>query len=66
MIFSAKHRRWLYNPARHQELERFVKFALVGILGMVIDLTILNVLHGLLGWHLLVANSISDYPTVFI
>lgn len=44
---------------RTRELVRFVKFATVGAFGMVVDLSILNVLHGLLGLHLLVANSIS-------
>lgn len=44
---------------RSRELVRFIKFALVGALGMVVDLSILNILHGLVGLHLLVANSIS-------
>ncbi len=44
---------------RTPELIRFIKFAMVGALGMVVDLSILNILHGLVGIHLLVANSIS-------
>lgn len=50
---------WLPPRFRTGEMARFIKFALVGALGMVVDLTILNVLHGLVGFHLLVANSIS-------
>ncbi len=44
---------------RPKEVERFLKFATVGALGMVVDLTVLNVLHKVFGLHLLVANSIS-------
>ncbi len=50
---------WLPEHLQSREVVRFIKFALVGTLGMVVDLTILNVLHGLVGLHLLVANSIS-------
>ncbi len=51
--------RALPGPFQNDEVKRFIKFALVGTLGMFVDLTILNVLHGLVGLHLLVANSIS-------
>ena len=44
---------------RPKELRRFLKFATVGALGMVVDLSILNLLHKVFGLHLLVANSIS-------
>ncbi|OQA47464.1 MAG: GtrA-like protein [Chloroflexi bacterium ADurb.Bin325] len=44
---------------RQKEVERFLKFAIVGAFGMVVDLTVLNVLHKALGLHLLAANSIS-------
>lgn len=44
---------------RPQELRRFLKFATVGAIGMVVDLTVLNVMHKLVGLPLLVANSIS-------
>jgi len=44
---------------RPRELKRFIKFAMVGAFGMIVDLTVLNVLHKLFGLHLLVANSIS-------
>jgi putative flippase GtrA len=38
---------------------RFVKFATVGALGMVVDLTVLNVMHKGFGLPLLAANTIS-------
>ncbi len=50
---------YLPERLRTRELVRFVKFAIVGAIGMVVDLSILNILHGLVGLHLLVANSIS-------
>lgn len=49
-------RRLRENP---RELIRFIKFATVGIIGMVVDLIVLNLLHGIVGWSLLVANTIS-------
>jgi putative flippase GtrA len=42
-----------------REFARFIKFATVGAFGMVVDLTVLNVLHKVFGLPLLVANSIS-------
>jgi putative flippase GtrA len=46
--------------AQHpREFTRFLKFATVGAFGMVVDLTVLNVLHKVFGLPLLVANSIS-------
>ena len=50
---------FLPKRLRTRELVRFVKFATVGAAGMVVDLSILNILYGLVGLHLLVANSIS-------
>ncbi len=44
---------------RPRELVRFLKFATVGAIGMVIDLTVLNVMHKVFGLPLLVANTIS-------
>jgi len=44
---------------RPRELVRFLKFATVGAFGMVVDLSILNLLHHVVGLPLLVANSIS-------
>ncbi len=51
----------LYWLARRNpgELERFVKFASVGAIGMLVDLTVLNALHILLGMEPLWANTIS-------
>ena len=55
-------RRLRENP---QELIRFIKFATVGAIGMVVDLIVLNLLHGIVGWSLLTANSISFSTAVF-
>jgi putative flippase GtrA len=44
---------------RPKEFVRFLKFASVGMIGMVVDLTVLNVMHKVLGLPLLVANTIS-------
>lgn len=44
---------------RPKEVTRFLKFATVGAIGMVVDLTLLNVLHKVFGLDLLVANAIS-------
>jgi putative flippase GtrA len=44
---------------RPREVTRFVKFAIVGAIGMVVDLTILNIMHKVVGLPLLVANTIS-------
>jgi putative flippase GtrA len=38
---------------------RFAKFAVVGAIGMVVDLTILNILYKIVGLPLLAANTIS-------
>jgi putative flippase GtrA len=44
---------------RPREVVRFLKFAIVGATGMVVDLTVLNVMHKVFGLPLLVANTIS-------
>ena len=44
---------------RPKEFVRFLKFATVGMTGMVVDLTVLNVMHKFFGLPLLVANTIS-------
>jgi len=44
---------------RPKEFVRFLKFATVGVIGMVVDLTVLNVMHKVFGLPLLVANAIS-------
>jgi putative flippase GtrA len=48
----------LYSENR-KEFERFVKFAVVGAIGAVIDFALLNLLHGVFGWPLLLANTVS-------
>lgn len=44
---------------RPKEVTRFLKFATVGAIGMMVDLTLLNVLHKGFGLELLVANAVS-------
>lgn len=52
---------WLANLTglNPRELKRFIKFATVGAIGMVVDLTLLNVLHKAVGLPLLMANAFS-------
>lgn len=45
--------------SNHKELIRFVKFALVGTLGAVVDFSILNLMHKVFHWSLLASNSLS-------
>lgn len=45
--------------SNYKELTRFIKFALVGTLGAVIDFSILNLMHKVFGCSLLVSNSLS-------
>jgi putative flippase GtrA len=44
---------------RPREVVRFLKFATVGAIGMVVDLSVLNIMHKVFGLPLLVANTIS-------
>ncbi len=44
---------------RPKELTRFVKFAIVGALGAIIDFALLNLLRGYFGWPLIWANTVS-------
>ena len=44
---------------RPKECERFLKFATVGVIGMVIDFTVLNLMHLVVGLPLAWANAIS-------
>jgi putative flippase GtrA len=48
----------LYTDNR-KEFMRFVKFAIVGAIGAVIDFAVLNLMHGAFGWPLLGANTLS-------
>ncbi len=50
---------FLRSVINTKELIRFFRFATVGAIGMVVDLSILNALVKLAGWPLLLANSIS-------
>ena len=45
--------------SKPKELTRFVKFAMVGAIGAVIDFGLLNLLRGYFGWPLLLANTVS-------
>ena len=42
-----------------KELTRFLRFAVVGTIGAVVDFGILYLLHAVLGWHLALSNTIS-------
>lgn len=44
------------NP---KEFNRFLKFALVGALGAIIDFSLLNLMRGYFGWDLIWANTFS-------
>ena len=48
----------LYRENR-KEFTRFVKFAVVGGIGAVIDVSVLNLMHKVFGWPLLWANTLS-------
>ncbi len=49
----------LWTTNNHTELVRFGKFAVVGIIGAVVDFGILYILHAILHWHLALSNTIS-------
>lgn len=48
----------LYSGNR-KELERFIKFAIVGTIGAIIDFGLLNLMYKYFGWPLLWANTLS-------
>ena len=48
-----------YTPLPAKEVKRFIKFAIVGAIGAVIDFAILNLLALGLGWPNLLANAVS-------
>ena len=48
----------LYTDNR-KELKRFIKFAIVGAVGAIIDFGVLNLMHKYFGWPLLSANTLS-------
>lgn len=45
--------------SRPKEFNRFIKFAVVGALGALIDFGLLNLMRGYFGWGLLWANTLS-------
>lgn len=45
--------------SRPKEFNRFVKFAMVGAVGAVIDFGLLNLMRGYFGWDLIWANTLS-------
>ena len=49
----------LNKLSEHAELERFVRFMVVGVTGTVLDFSILTLLKALLGFPTLIANTIS-------
>jgi putative flippase GtrA len=48
-----------YVQANRKELERFLKFSVVGIIGAVVDFGTLYLLHAVLGLHIVLANTCS-------
>jgi putative flippase GtrA len=42
-----------------KEVERFLKFAIVGTIGALVDFSILNLMHKVFNWSLLASNSLS-------
>lgn len=54
-----EHSHILTRTGNRKEITRFLKFAVVGIIGAVVDFGTLYVLHPLLGMHIVPANTIS-------
>ena len=48
---------FIYNNSK--ELERFIKFAIVGTIGALVDFSILNMMYKVFNWSLLASNSLS-------
>lgn len=48
-----------WTVTNRKEMTRFLKFAVVGTIGAVVDFGILYILHAILGWNLALANTIS-------
>jgi putative flippase GtrA len=53
----------VYNNSK--EVDRFVKFAIVGTIGALVDFSILNLMHKVFNWSLLASNSLSFTCAVF-
>lgn len=54
-----------YAHTQKREVKRFVKFAVVGALGTITDLTVLNVLVQIFNFPLFIANTFSFTAAVF-
>jgi putative flippase GtrA len=48
-----------WTTANRTEITRFLKFAVVGTIGAIVDFGTLYLLHAVLGWHLALSNTIS-------
>jgi putative flippase GtrA len=48
---------FVYNNSK--EMDRFIKFAIVGTVGAGVDFSILNLMHKVFTWSLLASNSLS-------
>ena len=48
-----------FHQTHPKEFSRFVKFSIVGALGAIIDFALLNLMRGVFGWPLLLANTFS-------
>ena len=48
-----------WTTTNRKELTRFLKFAVVGTIGAIVDFGILYILHAVLGWNLALSNTIS-------
>ena len=48
---------FVYNNSK--ELERFIKFAIVGTIGTVVDFSVLNLMHKVFHWSLVASKSLS-------
>jgi putative flippase GtrA len=44
---------------RRQDIVRFLKFCVVGVIGTAIDFGIFNLLHNILGWDRILSNTLS-------
>jgi len=57
MTITTTARNWI--ATNRKELTRFLKFAVVGIIGAVVDFGILYLMHRVIGMHIVPANTIS-------
>jgi len=57
MTITTTARNWI--ATNRKELTRFLKFAVVGVIGAVVDFGILYLMHRVVGMHIVPANTIS-------